>query len=399
MDPDTGSFINQDSYLGKAVIPPSLHRYLYAFGNPIVYVDLDGYATVKQISDMLTASIHDFQSRSTRRAKTALGNTGELHLEKILKKSGHVIIKGPASTGGAHNADLIAYDPESKQLTFIDNKVQTIASTVSKAANLDTEKGRRTSIEVARNNLANMDLPDDQRREIKKQLDKIENKPMKNGNWIVTNSLPGAMKKNNKVINNMVKRISVRMAKTGVRFADVDKKGKIKIRSLDKSIDGVRGSKKFLVGLGTGLAAAIPVAGNAATAADATFRLNREMDEDSYYERFMNVLGISNPSSKYDSSRREAAIISGEISAGEAGGWGGAAAGLNCGPWAVICSPAGAIIGGFGGDAAGGWAAGKVYDWSNNNSESEQMEVRKNIVQQMDQQRPKITTEVKDGSQ
>ena len=43
MDPDLPRFINQDSYLGEVGMPPSLHRYLYAFGNPTVYVDPDGH--------------------------------------------------------------------------------------------------------------------------------------------------------------------------------------------------------------------------------------------------------------------------------------------------------------------------------------------------------------------
>ncbi len=43
-DPDTGRFLSQDSYLGEAGTPPSLHRYLYAYSNPGVYVDLLGYA-------------------------------------------------------------------------------------------------------------------------------------------------------------------------------------------------------------------------------------------------------------------------------------------------------------------------------------------------------------------
>lgn len=41
-DPDTGRFINQDEYLGEQEVPPSLHRYLYAYSNPTVYVDEDG---------------------------------------------------------------------------------------------------------------------------------------------------------------------------------------------------------------------------------------------------------------------------------------------------------------------------------------------------------------------
>ncbi|WP_432822320.1 RHS repeat-associated core domain-containing protein [Trichloromonas sp.] len=39
-DPDTARFISQDSYLGEVGTPPSLHRYLYAYSNPTVWVDL-----------------------------------------------------------------------------------------------------------------------------------------------------------------------------------------------------------------------------------------------------------------------------------------------------------------------------------------------------------------------
>jgi len=45
-DPDTARFINQDSYLGEIGTPPSLHRYLYAYGNPTVYFDQFGYESV-----------------------------------------------------------------------------------------------------------------------------------------------------------------------------------------------------------------------------------------------------------------------------------------------------------------------------------------------------------------
>ncbi len=44
-DPDTGRFLNQDAYLGDINTPPSLHRYLYAYANPTVYVDLTGYSS------------------------------------------------------------------------------------------------------------------------------------------------------------------------------------------------------------------------------------------------------------------------------------------------------------------------------------------------------------------
>lgn len=44
-DPQLGRFLSQDSYLGEGNTPPSLHRYLYAYANPTVYVDLNGYCS------------------------------------------------------------------------------------------------------------------------------------------------------------------------------------------------------------------------------------------------------------------------------------------------------------------------------------------------------------------
>jgi len=46
-DPDTGRFINQDTYLGENSNPPSLHRYLYAYNNPNLYTDPDGHETIR----------------------------------------------------------------------------------------------------------------------------------------------------------------------------------------------------------------------------------------------------------------------------------------------------------------------------------------------------------------
>ncbi len=41
-DPDTGKFLSEDAWEGDHLIAPSLHRYLYAYQNPTVYVDRDG---------------------------------------------------------------------------------------------------------------------------------------------------------------------------------------------------------------------------------------------------------------------------------------------------------------------------------------------------------------------
>ena len=45
-DSSLGRFITQDPITGNIMNPPSLHRYLYAYSNPMRYVDLDGYESV-----------------------------------------------------------------------------------------------------------------------------------------------------------------------------------------------------------------------------------------------------------------------------------------------------------------------------------------------------------------
>ncbi|MGO8989042.1 MAG: RHS repeat-associated core domain-containing protein [bacterium] len=51
-DPDTARFITQDAYLGENDTPPSLNRYLYAYSNPTVFIDLQGYVTEEAIENV-----------------------------------------------------------------------------------------------------------------------------------------------------------------------------------------------------------------------------------------------------------------------------------------------------------------------------------------------------------
>ena len=48
-DSFTGRFLREDPFKGDISRPPSLHRYLYAFANPTVFVDPDGNDSVRQI--------------------------------------------------------------------------------------------------------------------------------------------------------------------------------------------------------------------------------------------------------------------------------------------------------------------------------------------------------------
>ena len=43
MNPATGTFITQDTYQGSIFEPATLHKYLYANANPVMYTDPSGY--------------------------------------------------------------------------------------------------------------------------------------------------------------------------------------------------------------------------------------------------------------------------------------------------------------------------------------------------------------------
>lgn len=55
-DPDTARFTTQDTYLGEQGTPPSLHRYLYAYSNPTVFIDLEGYSAWDVFKEIVAGS-------------------------------------------------------------------------------------------------------------------------------------------------------------------------------------------------------------------------------------------------------------------------------------------------------------------------------------------------------
>ena len=50
MNPSTGTFISMDSYQGSLEDPVSLHKYLYANANPVMYTDPSGYTSLSELS-------------------------------------------------------------------------------------------------------------------------------------------------------------------------------------------------------------------------------------------------------------------------------------------------------------------------------------------------------------
>ena len=57
LDPELGRFLNEDPFGGTADSPPSLHRYLYAYGNPTVFIDPDGRAACELPESLCTSEV------------------------------------------------------------------------------------------------------------------------------------------------------------------------------------------------------------------------------------------------------------------------------------------------------------------------------------------------------
>jgi len=69
-DPTLGQFLTQDAFEGMTDTPPSLHKYVYAYGNPTVWVDPDGNQnvteeTIDQVMRMPSGedAVHGLSSR------------------------------------------------------------------------------------------------------------------------------------------------------------------------------------------------------------------------------------------------------------------------------------------------------------------------------------------------
>lgn len=55
MNPSTGTFITIDEYSGSVFEPVSLHKYLYANANPVMFSDPSGYFSLGDLSASLYA--------------------------------------------------------------------------------------------------------------------------------------------------------------------------------------------------------------------------------------------------------------------------------------------------------------------------------------------------------
>ena len=59
MNPSTGTFISMDKYQGTINDPISLHKYLYANANPVMYTDPTGYSSGTLAETIGTITVMD----------------------------------------------------------------------------------------------------------------------------------------------------------------------------------------------------------------------------------------------------------------------------------------------------------------------------------------------------
>ena len=83
MNPFTGTFISMDSYQGSIYDSVSLHKYLYANANPVMYTDPSGYATDKNLAETAVAATIAVMLASS----VALHNQAMLNIYSSLRKN------------------------------------------------------------------------------------------------------------------------------------------------------------------------------------------------------------------------------------------------------------------------------------------------------------------------
>ena len=139
-DPDSARFISQDSYLGEPGTPPSLHRYLYAYSNPTVFVDLDGHSAINEwgLLDSADGRIEDVDA--------AIQGLDESRLEA--KGSGQDFM------GWKHSAEAVLYSGYKLGLHAMKSALNA-ADYVIDAATLNTQSGEQRKRTLERMNAVN----------------------------------------------------------------------------------------------------------------------------------------------------------------------------------------------------------------------------------------------------
>jgi len=154
-DPDIGRFLNQDSFLGDNGTPPSLHRYLYAYSSPTVFVDPDGHAPYlddwskdyQAIANSKNASALQFRQQNQHAAGTSI-EVGAASMSLASQSLGFAnlladaVIGTGADIGEVFGADFSKSDTVNKARRNLGSAENSLFGAVAGASKFGSAKGR-----------------------------------------------------------------------------------------------------------------------------------------------------------------------------------------------------------------------------------------------------------------
>ncbi|MBZ2190605.1 RHS repeat-associated core domain-containing protein, partial [Alcanivorax sp. JB21] len=180
-DPETARFLSQDPWSGDVSMPPSLHKYLYAYQNPTVYVDPDGhcprlaadssYCYLKELERVAIDHRIDMDSVSGMREATWRQAAEDRRLADQTR-TGLAVMAAPAAVLGSVKAATSLYFRNPEALALLGGEaglfVGAMLSGADTPLSMPASAGRRAlqsgmqqgqaAMEVARNRSAGRSL-------------------------------------------------------------------------------------------------------------------------------------------------------------------------------------------------------------------------------------------------
>jgi RHS repeat-associated protein len=150
LDPDSGRFLSQDAWEGDNMIAPSSHKYLYAYQNPTVYVDLDGNEPITTIKLGTIAAkwayenpgrIKNFSKGFARKASSAISNipsTVRQLVNKEIEEAGQSYRPTPTTFDNGRGEGGIARQRTNQKIQ--DHQQQSIKTLKALASPITTAK-------------------------------------------------------------------------------------------------------------------------------------------------------------------------------------------------------------------------------------------------------------------
>jgi RHS repeat-associated protein len=196
LDPDSGRFLSQDAWEGDNLIAPSSHKYLYAYQNPTVYVDLDGNEPIDVVEGFVESVVNVVAGGQISQMDQFALQIQKPELYKSLRGEGNAYTK--KNIHKSYSIDLRNFS--------IDSKLHAGKSNLGEAASLATlgvpELGQMIGETVG---AAGVSFSDEFTQESKNQAHKDIGKVLPNAvDAVATRGLPARAKPKSSLITENV---------------------------------------------------------------------------------------------------------------------------------------------------------------------------------------------------